>query len=224
MTDSPLETESKAPQASFGVVIATHNRGKLREFRQLLSAAMPEFDAEHRVFDAASVNAPDVKETGVTFAENAILKAEAVAKATGLPAVSDDSGLSVDVLNGAPGIFSARWSGAHGDDEANLQLLLNQLADIDTEHRAAKFVCAAALAVPGQETVVTFGELKGTLLTAPRGDGGFGYDPILLPEGYERSVAELSADEKNAISHRGQAFAALVPHVQRALEGQQHTS
>lgn len=211
-------TETSPQKPSYGVVLATHNQGKLREFRQLLTAAMPDFDATAHVFDAASVGAPDVKETGVTFAQNAILKAEAVAKATGLPSVSDDSGLAVDVLNGAPGIFSARWSGTHGDDTANLSLLLNQLADIDEQHRGAKFVCAAALAVPGQETVVTFGELKGTLLTAPRGDGGFGYDPILLPEGHDRSVAELTADEKNAISHRGQAFAALVPHVQRALE------
>ena len=213
-------TESQEAMPSGGVVIATHNQGKLREFRQLLEKAMPNFDAERYVFDAKSVNAPDVKETGVTFAENAILKAEAVAKATGLPAVSDDSGLAVEVLNGAPGIFSARWSGAHGDDQANLELLLNQLADISEEHRAAKFVCAAALAVPGQETVVTFGELKGTLLTAPRGDGGFGYDPILLPEGYDRSVAELTAEEKNSMSHRAQAFAGLVPHVQRVLQDQ----
>lgn len=213
-------TESQEAMPSGGVVIATHNQGKLREFRQLLEKAMPNFDAERYVFDAKSVNAPDVKETGVTFAENAILKAEAVAKATGLPAVSDDSGLAVEVLNGAPGIFSARWSGVHGDDQANLELLLKQLADISEEHRAAKFVCAAALAVPGQETVVTFGELKGTLLTAPRGDGGFGYDPILLPEGYDRSVAELTAEEKNSMSHRAQAFAALVPHVQRVLQDQ----
>jgi XTP/dITP diphosphohydrolase len=124
----------------------------------------------------------------VTFAENSLLKARAVAEATGLVAIADDSGLAVDVMGGAPGIFSARWAGSHGDDAANLQLLLNQLSDVPDAHRGAAFVCAAALAVPaangdsGRE-VVEYGQLEGTLLREPRGDGGFGYDPVLQPSG-----------------------------------------
>ncbi|MDR2257456.1 MAG: RdgB/HAM1 family non-canonical purine NTP pyrophosphatase [Arthrobacter sp.] len=200
------------------VVLATHNQGKVRELRQLLDGAVPGLDVERHVVDAAAVGAPDVRETGVTFAENALLKAREVAEATGLIAVADDSGLAVDVLGGAPGFLSARWSGKHGDDQANLDLLLAQLSDVEgEERRGAAFVCAAAAAVPGGEDVVHFGELRGTLLTAPRGAGGFGYDPILLPAGETRSCAELSSEEKNAISHRGHAFRALLPDLVRLL-------
>src|ERR1700754_4525722 len=149
---------------------------------------------------------PDVKETGVTFAENALLKAHALARATGHPAIADDSGLCVDVLGGAPGIFSARWAGRHGDDQANLDLLLAQLGDIDTPHRAAHFACAAALALPDGTERVVEGQLRGTLRTAPAGANGFGYDPILQPDGSTRTCAELSPAEKNEISHRGKAF------------------
>lgn len=199
------------------LVLATHNQGKLRELRELLRGQVLGLDVDTQVVDAGAVGAPDVRETGVTFEANALLKAHAVAQATGLPSIADDSGLAVDVLGGAPGIFSARWAGRHGDDQANLDLLLAQLGDIGPEHRGAAFVCAAALAVPGGGETVETGRLAGTLLTAPRGEGGFGYDPILLPEGLERSCAELSSAEKNAISHRGQAFRALLPHVQEAL-------
>lgn len=200
------------------MVLATHNQGKVRELRQLLDGAVPGLDVERHVVDAAAVGAPDVRETGVTFAENALLKAREVAEATGLIAVADDSGLAVDVLGGAPGFLSARWSGKHGDDQANLDLLLAQLSDVEgEERRGAAFVCAAAAAVPGGEDVVHFGELRGTLLTAPRGAGGFGYDPILLPAGETRSCAELSSEEKNAISHRGHAFRALLPDLVRLL-------
>jgi XTP/dITP diphosphohydrolase len=146
------------------------------------------------------------------------LKAHAVARFTGVLAIADDSGLAVDVLGGAPGIFSARWAGSHGNDAANLSLLLAQLSDIGEEHRGASFVCAAALASPdGTLDVVEEGTLAGTLLQAPRGDGGFGYDPILQPAGLDRSCAELSGAEKNAISHRGNAFRALLPHIRKAL-------
>ncbi|MDJ0321604.1 RdgB/HAM1 family non-canonical purine NTP pyrophosphatase [Pseudarthrobacter sp. PS3-L1] len=203
------------------LVLATHNAGKLRELRELLRDQVPGLDVDTQVVDAAAVGGPDVAETGVTFAENSLLKARAVAQATGLVAIADDSGLAVDVLGGAPGIFSARWSGGHGDDQANLDLLLAQLSDIPDAHRGAAFVCAAALAQPGHgaetPTVVQYGQLAGTLLREPRGAGGFGYDPILQPTGETRSCAELSAAEKNAISHRGQAFRALLPAIVEAL-------
>ena len=208
------------------LVLATHNKGKLRELRELLRGQVPGLDVDTQVVDAAAVGGPDVVETGVTFAENSLLKARAVAEATGLVAIADDSGLSVDVLGGAPGIFSARWAGQHGDDAANLRLLLAQLADVPDVHRGAAFVCAAALAVPGSASkngareVVEYGQLAGTLLREPRGEGGFGYDPILQPLGLDRSCAELSAEEKNAISHRGQAFRALLPAIVDALAEQ----
>ncbi len=206
------------------IVLATRNQGKVREFRALL-AGSPELagtDLEEAVTDAETAGCSEIPETGVTFEENALIKARAVAEQTGLPAVADDSGLAVEVLGGAPGIFSARWAGRQASDAANLQLLLDQLADISEEHRAAAFVCAAALVVPGgpgrqPQEVTTSGRLEGTLLPAPRGEGGFGYDPIVQPAGESRSTAELSMEEKNAISHRGKAFAQLREHVVRVL-------
>lgn len=208
--------EHAAP-APARLVLATHNAGKLRELRALLRGKVPGLDVDTQVIDAAAAGAPDVVESGTTFEENALLKARAVAEATGIPAVADDSGLAVDVLGGAPGIFSARWSGRHGDDSANLHLLLNQLADIPADRRSARFVCAAALAVPGGADVVKHGELEGVLLGEPRGEGGFGYDPVLQPEGLDRSCAELAPEEKNAISHRAKAFAALLPSIVEIL-------
>ncbi|MFJ8475412.1 RdgB/HAM1 family non-canonical purine NTP pyrophosphatase [Kitasatospora sp. NPDC094011] len=192
------------------LILATRNRHKVAELRAILTEAG--LDVELVGADAYP-EIPDVPETGVTFAENALLKAHALARATGLPAVADDSGLCVDVLNGAPGIFSARWSGKHGDDLANLDLLLAQLSDIAEPHRGAHFFCAAALALPDGTERVVEGRLLGTLRTTPAGDGGFGYDPILQPLGETRTCAEMTADEKNAISHRGQAFRALAPVV-----------
>ena len=196
------------------LILATRNAGKITELREILAdAGLP-----HELVGAdAYPEVPDVKETGVTFAENALLKAHALARATGLPAVADDSGLCVDVLGGAPGIFSARWAGQHGDDTANLELLLAQLSDIDATHRGAHFACAAALALPDGTERVVEGQLRGTLRYEPVGSGGFGYDPILQPEGESRTCAELTADEKNAISHRGKAFRALVPVVRELL-------
>ncbi|MCK7623984.1 RdgB/HAM1 family non-canonical purine NTP pyrophosphatase [Streptomyces sp. RS10V-4] len=196
------------------LVLATRNNGKIAELRAILEAA--DLDVELVGADAYP-DVPDVKETGVTFAENALLKAHALARATGHPAVADDSGLCVDVLGGAPGIFSARWAGRHGDDRANLDLLLAQLSDIDAPHRAAHFACAAALALPDGTERVVEGTLEGTLRHAPAGTGGFGYDPILEPLGETRTCAELTPAEKNAISHRGKAFRALAPVVRELL-------
>ncbi|GHH76576.1 non-canonical purine NTP pyrophosphatase [Streptomyces sulfonofaciens] len=196
------------------LILATRNAAKVTELRAILADA----GLSHELLGVdAFPELSDVKETGVTFAENALLKAHATARATGLPAVADDSGLCVDVLGGAPGIFSARWAGRHGDDRANLELLLAQLADIDGAHRGAHFACAAALALPdGRERVVE-GRLTGVLRFEAAGDGGFGYDPILEPDGVGRTCAELSPPEKNAISHRGKAFRALVPAVRELL-------
>ncbi|MCP9958848.1 MULTISPECIES: RdgB/HAM1 family non-canonical purine NTP pyrophosphatase [Streptomyces] len=196
------------------LILATRNTGKITELRAILADA----GLTHDLVGAdAYPDVPDVRETGVTFAQNALLKARTLARATGHPAVADDSGLCVDVLGGAPGIFSARWAGRHGDDRANLELLLAQLSDIDDPHRTAHFRCAAALALPDGTERVVEGRLEGTLRHAPAGSGGFGYDPILQPEGESRTCAELSAEEKNAISHRGKAFRALVPAVRDLL-------
>jgi XTP/dITP diphosphohydrolase len=202
------------------LVLATHNDHKVGELRAILLAAgtVPGLLPDEVVGAARFTDVQPV-EDGVTFEANALIKARALAAESGLPSVADDSGLAVDVLGGAPGIFSARWAGRHGDDRANLDLLLAQLGDIAPEHRRARFVCAAALVTPEGVEHVVRGELVGTLLTAPRGDGGFGYDPILQPEGYDRSCAELSPEEKNAISHRGQAFRALAPTIADVLRG-----
>ncbi len=188
------------------VVLATRNPHKITELRAIL--------AETGVtVELVGVNTfpdlPDVAETGVTFAQNALLKAAETARRTGLPSIADDSGLCVDVLGGAPGIFSARWAGKHGDDAANLDLLLAQLADIADEHRAAHFACAAALALPDGTQTVREGRIDGRLLHERRGENGFGYDPIFLPDGYDRTTAEMTAAQKNAISHRTRAFQAL---------------
>ncbi|GFE24462.1 RdgB/HAM1 family non-canonical purine NTP pyrophosphatase [Streptomyces nigrescens] len=210
-----MQTHTGGPSAHpRRLILATRNAGKVSELRAILDAA----DLGIELVGAdAYPHIPDVKETGVTFAENALLKAHALAQATGCPAVADDSGLCVDVLGGAPGIFSARWAGTHGDDRANLDLLLAQLGDIADEHRGAHFACAAALALPDGTERVVEGTLKGTLRHTPSGTGGFGYDPILQPLGDTRTCAELTPTEKNAISHRGEAFRALAPVVRELL-------
>ncbi|TCK26100.1 RdgB/HAM1 family non-canonical purine NTP pyrophosphatase [Pseudonocardia endophytica] len=195
------------------LLLATRNAAKLVELRRIVAdAGLGGVD----VLGLADVpEFPEAPETGATFAENALAKARDAAAATGLVSVADDSGITVDALNGMPGVLSARWSGRHGDDDANLQLVLDQLSDTPDDRRGAAFVCAAALVAPGgdpSETIV-HGTWRGTLLRAPRGENGFGYDPIFRPEGDERSSAELSPAEKDALSHRGQALRALVPHV-----------
>ena len=191
--------------ADLRVVLATRNAHKVAELNRILADAG--FAGELVGLDEFP-DAPEVAETGSTFADNALLKARAIAAYTGLPAVSDDSGLTVDALNGMPGILSARWAGKHGDDHANLELVLGQLADI--ESRSASFVCVAALALPdsGREWTTT-GVLPGSIARVPRGANGFGYDPIFVPEGMETTTAELSPPDKDAISHRGRAFRAI---------------
>jgi len=196
------------------LVLATHNAAKVVELRRILvAAAVPVTLSGLDEFPGA----PEVAETGLTFAENALLKARAIAAFTGLPAVSDDSGLCVQVLNGMPGIFSARWAGRHGDDPANLALLLAQIADIAEPNRVAHFACAAALALPDGREGVAEGRLDGSLTPAPRGSNGFGYDPIFVPDGGTQTTAELTPEAKDEISHRGRAFRALVPVVTAEL-------
>lgn len=190
------------------VVLATRNQGKVAELRRILAP----YDIDLVGVDAYP-DLEDVAETGETFIENALLKAHAVSREVGLVAVADDSGLAVDALNGMPGILSARWSGRHGDDEANLDLVLAQLGDVPDERRGGAFVCAAAAASPDGRAVTVEQRLAGTLLRERRGENGFGYDPIFLPIGESRTTAEMSAAEKDAMSHRGKAFRALAPQL-----------
>lgn len=196
------------------VVLATRNTHKLGELQAILAAVAarpggPDLSRIALVGTNEFPDLPDVVESGLTFAANALLKAVDAAERTGLPAIADDSGICVDVLNGMPGIFSARWGGKHGADAANLDLLLAQVGDIADEHRGAQFVCAAALALPDGTQIVREGTVRGRLLRERRGEGGFGYDPVFLPDGFDRTTAELTAAEKNSISHRGRAFEAL---------------
>ena len=208
------------------LVLATRNEHKVQELRQILADVVDELGLE--IVSAAEVDGPDVPETEVTFDGNARLKAVAVAEATGMPALADDSGLAVDVLGGSPGVFSARWSGTTGGtdlsrpdrDRANLRLLLEQVADVGPEHRSAAFVCAAVLALPDGTVESTEGRLDGTLTREPRGDNGFGYDPIFQvrsEDGDGRTLAEYSDVEKNAISHRGRAFREMAPILRKRL-------
>jgi XTP/dITP diphosphohydrolase len=193
-----------APQ----VVLATKNRKKLDELHRILETEG--MDVELLGIDAFP-DLPDIPETESSFAGNALLKAREIARITGLPAVADDSGLCVDALNGMPGIFSARWSGRHGDDEANLDLLLGQLNDVPDRRRTAAFHCAAAVALPDGTERVVEGTIDGVLIRERRGTNGFGYDPIFVPLGRQVTTAEMTAEEKDAISHRGQAMRALAP-------------
>lgn len=193
------------------LLLATRNAAKLVELRRLLT------DLDLSVLGLADVpEFPEEPETGATFVENALAKARDAAAATGLASVADDSGLAVDALNGMPGVLSARWSGVHGDDGANLELVLAQLRDVPDDRRGAVFVCAAALVVPGRAETVVHGEWRGVLNCVPRGTNGFGYDPIFVPVGERRTAAELTPQEKDAGSHRGLALRALIPHL-RAL-------
>jgi XTP/dITP diphosphohydrolase len=194
------------------VVLATRNAGKLAELGRILAGADIDLVG---LEDYPELG--DVVEDGETFAANALLKAHVVSRATGLVAVADDSGLAVEAMKGMPGILSARWSGRHGDDQANLRLVLAQLADVPDDRRRAAFVCAAVAVAPDGREVVAERRLEGTLLREPRGSNGFGYDPIFRPLGENRTTAEMSAEEKDAISHRGQAFRALVPQLAALL-------
>ncbi len=204
------------------LLLATRNVKKLDELRRILAASPELLKVELVGLDDVPPYV-EVPETGLTFAENALLKAREGAKHTGLPTVADDSGLAVDALSGMPGVFSARWSGRHGDDKANLDLVLAQLGDVPDEHRGASFVCAAALVLPGGTTSpngrehLVSGKMAGRLLRAPRGENGFGYDPIFVAENNTRTNAELTPAEKDAISHRGKAFRALAAVIAKNL-------
>jgi XTP/dITP diphosphohydrolase len=203
-----------AARPSVRLVLATANPGKLAELARILADDHADVPLVSR---AEFPGAPEVAETGATFAENALLKARAMAAFTEQAAVADDSGLCVDALNGMPGVLSARWSGRHGDDEANLRLVLAQVADVPDGRRGARFVCAAALVLPGGEEHVTEGVVTGRLIREPRGQHGFGYDPIFVPDGYDITTAEMAPADKDKISHRGRALRGLAPVIRRSL-------
>jgi XTP/dITP diphosphohydrolase len=196
------------------LLLATRNTKKLEELQRILDAV----GLHVAIVGLSSVDSYDeVPETGLTFAENALIKAREGVTHTGLPTTADDSGLAIDALAGMPGVFSARWSGRHGDDRANLDLVLAQISDVADDLRGAAFVCAAALVLPDGREFVVAGEMRGRVIQAPRGTGGFGYDPIFVADGESRTNAELTPAEKDAISHRGKAFRALADIVAREL-------
>ena len=197
------------------LLLATRNQGKIVEFRRILDALAP--GAIELVGLDQFPDLHDVDETGSTFQENALLKAREMSEATGLPAIADDSGLCVDALNGDPGIFSARWAGTHGDDKANLEKVLGQLKDVADKDRTAYFICVATLYLPQGTSHCEEGRFYGTILKSPVGENGFGYDPIFQPDGLEISSAQMSAEEKDQVSHRGKALRAIAPHVMKAL-------
>jgi XTP/dITP diphosphohydrolase len=198
------------------LLLATANQKKLAELQRILDGALGAAQVT-LVGLGEFEDYPEVPETGLTFGENALIKARAGVERTGLPTVADDSGLAVDALNGMPGVLSARWSGRHGDDHANLDLVLAQIADVGEEHRGGAFVSAAALVLPSGREHLVEGKQTGRILRVRRGDGGFGYDPIFLGDGQDRTNAELSPAEKDAISHRGKAFRELSKVIAREL-------
>ena len=193
------------------MVLATRNQGKVTEFRRILE--------EHAAGEIELLGLqdfpemPDVEESGATFEANALLKAHATAQFTELPAIADDSGICIDYLDGAPGIFSARWAGKHGDDEANLQKVLRELSGITADKRGAQFRCVVALAHPNGEYIYEEGVMHGEIVDSPRGENGFGYDPIFQPIGFTQTSAQLSAIEKDEISHRGKALRAITGRI-----------
>lgn len=201
------------------LVLATRNTHKVAELREILADLRDSMSLQIVGLDQFP-DAPDVIEDGVTFEQNAVLKATSAARVTGLPSVADDSGLAVDVMGGSPGIFSARWSGGRGD-RANVDLLLAQLGDVRDEHRSAAFVCAAALVMPDGRSAAEVARFPGTVAREPRGTGGFGYDPVFVPADQPgdgaRTLAEYDEAEKNAVSHRAMAFRALAPHLKEHL-------
>ncbi|MGK3206474.1 RdgB/HAM1 family non-canonical purine NTP pyrophosphatase [Amycolatopsis sp. MEPSY49] len=199
------------------LLLATRNEKKLGELRRILAA---EGISGLEVIGLADVPSfPEAPETAPDFEGNAVAKARDAVAACGLPAIADDSGIAVDALNGMPGVLSARWSGRHGDDDANLDLVLGQLRDVPDERRGAQFVCAAALVLPSGEETVVRGEWRGSLVRARRGVNGFGYDPIFVPDGESRTSAEMEPAEKDAVSHRGRALRALLPALRELADG-----
>lgn len=199
---------------SHRLVLATRNPHKVTEVRRIWADAGLDIEV---VGEDAFADLPDIPETGATFAANALIKARAVAMHTGLPAVADDSGLAVDALNGMPGVLSARWAGAPKDDTRNLLLVLDQLHDVPDSRRSAAFHCAAAVVLPDGTERVVEGTIEGVIVREPRGTNGFGYDPVFQPLGHRVTTAEMSAEEKDAISHRGRAMRALVPVLRDVL-------
>ncbi len=197
------------------LVIATRNQGKIQEVQRLLNIHAPNV----KLRSVAEFDLDDVEETGESFEENALLKAQTIATATGLPALADDSGIAIDALGGAPGVYSARWSGVHGDDKANIAKVLNELESIADEHRGAQFVCVIALARPDGEKLLVRGEVQGKVLRNPVGEFGFGYDPIFQPVGFSISTAQMRPEEKDAISHRGKALREIAPKIQGFIGG-----
>jgi XTP/dITP diphosphohydrolase len=193
------------------LVLATRNQGKIVELRRILDAI------SNGTIELVSVDQypdiADVEETGSTFEENALLKAVAICKATGLPALADDSGLCVDALGGAPGIFSARYAGKHGDDIANLNKVLVELKSVEDSKRSAHFTCVTALVMPDGRKVTKAGEFHGFIAHVPVGEHGFGYDPIFIPQGSSITSAQMSPHEKDLLSHRGISLRAIAPHV-----------
>lgn len=198
------------------IVLATHNAHKVAEFQRIIAATLPGVTV-------LPYDGPEPVEDGLSFTENAFIKARTAAAFTGRIALADDSGICVDVLGGAPGIFSARWAGPGRGDVANRELLLAQLVDIAPSSRGARFECHIAIVAPGvdggpEHESVAVGVWPGSLATEPGGDGGFGYDPVFVPEGETRTAAELTADEKNAVSHRARAFVEAVPALSAILD------
>ncbi len=189
------------------ILLASRNAKKLDELRRIFAPALPDVE----VVGLGDIDAYDeVPESGATFAANALIKAREGFRHAGLPTVADDSGLAVDALNGMPGVLSARWAGGHGNDEANLALVLSQLRDVPDDRLGAAFVCSVAYVAADGAEILTDGRMPGRLVREPRGTNGFGYDPIFVPDGHEVTSAELDSVAKDAISHRGQSLRALV--------------
>jgi len=192
------------------LLLATRNKGKVIEFQRILEAMAPG-EIELISLDTFP-NLGDVEETGESFEENALLKATQMCRESGLAAIADDSGICIDALGGAPGIYSARWAGDHGNDRANNEKVLSQLTDVPAGARGAHFRCVAALALPDGRTHMEEGRFEGEILNSPVGENGFGYDPIFKPSGFEISSAQMSPERKDSLSHRGKALRALAPH------------
>jgi XTP/dITP diphosphohydrolase len=191
------------------LVLATRNAGKIAEVQRLISVHAPHI----KLRSVAEFDLEDVEETGVTFEENALLKATTIARHTGLPALADDSGIAIDALGGAPGVYSARWSGVHGDDAANIAKVLLELKDVPENERGAQFVCVIALARPDGKSMTVRGEVAGVVRHEPVGEYGFGYDPIFQPEGFSITTAQMNPEEKDSISHRGKALREIAPKI-----------
>ncbi|BAM47116.1 XTP/dITP diphosphatase [Amphibacillus xylanus] len=197
------------------ILIATKNKGKVDDFRAIFDQDRVEIIS---LLDLDS-SIEDIEETGETFSENAILKAEGIAEQMNLPVLADDSGLSIDYLDGRPGVYSARYAGSDKDDQRNIEKVLSELEGVPLEKRGASFICALAFAVPGKETIVKYGKCSGVIVEEPIGENGFGYDPIFMPDGYNLTMAQLSPEEKGRISHRGKALKEMAAWLE--LEGKE---